>query len=160
MTTHAIPRITVRTETFQISFAEPFLAIFLSTLLVLEGLCLWAGAGSEYWLSLAFLPLLTAVLSAIGVAVLIWGYKFSVGPHGIDCYDFWCRPLTTRWDEIREVRRFRLPGLTYLQITVNDRRRALWMPLFVDDFDQLSELVDAYVGEKHPLSRQLRAHCA
>jgi hypothetical protein len=145
----------VRTETFQISFAEPFRVVFIGTLLTLEGMCVSAGAWREYWLSLGFIPLTTATLSAASVAFLIWRYKFSVGPDGLACYDFWCRPLTTTWDEMRAASLVRLPGLAYARITTSDRYRAVWLPLFVSDEESLRELVKQYAGAEHPLSQLL-----
>jgi hypothetical protein len=145
----------VRTETFQISFTEPFRIVFLGTLLTLEGTCLSAGALEEYWLSLGFIPLMTAALSAASVAFLVWRYKFSVGPEGLACYDFWCRPLTTTWDDMRSAALVRLPGLAYARIITSDRYRAVWLPLFVSDEEGLRELVRLYAGPDHPLTHQL-----
>ena len=145
-------RFSVRTEEFQISFAEPFRMIFVGTLVTLEAMCLSAGAAGEWWLLLGVLPLLTAILTAISVAIIVYRYRFSVGPEGISCYDFWCQPLTTRWDEMRSVSRIWLPGIAYARITTADRFRALWLPLFVDDLETLRELVTLHAGVSHPLT--------
>ena len=143
--------LSVRTEEFQISFAEPFRIIFVGTLLTLEAMCLSAGAVDEWWLLFGVIPLLTAVLSAVSVAVIVYRYRFSVGPEGISCYDFWCRPLTTRWEEMQSYSRIWLPGLEYARITTGDRYRALWLPLFVADGEGLREMVALHAGAGHPL---------
>ncbi|MCA9054031.1 MAG: hypothetical protein KDA75_09355 [Planctomycetaceae bacterium] len=145
-------RFSVRTEEFQISFAEPFRIISLGTLITLEVMCLSAGAAGEWWLLLGVLPALTAILSAISVAIIVYRYRFSVGPDGISCYDFWCQPLTTRWEDMQSVSRISLPGIAYARVTTNDRFRALWLPLFVDDLESLRELVTLHAGGSHPLS--------
>lgn len=145
----------VRTEEFSISFAEPFRIIFLGTLLTLEGMCLSAGAAGEWWLLVGVLPTLTCLLSALSVAVIIWRYRFSVGPDGISCFDFWCQPLTTRWEEMRSFSRIWLPGLNYARIATGDRFRALWLPLFVDDQAKLRDVVALHAGPHHPLTKLL-----
>ena len=150
----------VRTEEFQISFAEPFRIVFLGTLLTLEAMCLSAGAGGEWWLIAGVVPGLTLLLSAVSVGVIIWRYRFSVGPEGIACYDFWCRPLTTRWDDMRQLSLIWLPGLQYVRIPTNDRYRALWLPLFVADPEGLLSLVEIHAGSRHPLTRMLQQQFA
>lgn len=147
----------MRTEEFSISFAEPFRIIFLGTLLTLEGMCLSAGAAGEWWLLLGVLPTLTCLLSALSVAVIIWWFRFSVGPEGLSCYDFWCQPLTTRWEEMRGFSRIWLPGLAYIRITSSDRYCALWLPLFVNELDQLRDLVALHAGPQHPLAKLLES---
>jgi hypothetical protein len=146
----------VRTEEFVISFAEPFRVVFLGTLLTLEAMCLSAGAWGEWWLLAGVLPGLTFVLSALSVAVLVWRYRFSVGPEGISCYDFWCQPITTRWEAMHNLSRVWLPGLAYVRIGTQDRYRALWLPLFVDRLTPLAEIVELHAGLQHPLAIQLR----
>lgn len=143
---------TVRTQEFLISFAEPFRIVFLGTLLALEAMCLSSGAAGEWWLLAGVLPGLTFLLSALSVGIIVWRYRFSVGPEGISCYDFWCQPLTTRWEEMRSFSHIWLPGLAYARITTGDRYRALWLPLFVADYDGLCELVALHTGPQHPLT--------
>ena len=148
-------RFSVRDETFRLSFAEPFRVIFAGTLLALEVLCIAAGAGREFWLTLGFVPTVTGMLSAAAVVVLICRYKFSVGPEGLACYDFWCRPMTTRWNDMGNVTPIRFPGLAYVRVTTSDHCRALWLPLFVSNPGGLQELVRVHAGPDHPLSELL-----
>ena len=145
-------RFSVRTEIFSISFHEPFRAIFWSTLFTLEILTYSAGAIDEYWLVFGVLPAVTGVLAAVGVGILVWRYKFSIGPQGIDCYDFWCRPMGTRWEDMISASKFSLPGLAYARIIVRGQSRAIWLPLFVDDFREMHELVELHAGTDHPLA--------
>ncbi|MFV0442114.1 MAG: hypothetical protein ACK5Q5_00935 [Planctomycetaceae bacterium] len=145
----------VRTEEFSISFSEPFRIVFFGTLITLEAMCLSVGAAGEWWLLAGVIPAMTSVFSALSVAILVWRYRFSVGPEGISCYDFWCQPLTTKWDEMREISRIWLPGLAYLRINTDDRYRALWLPLFVAQEDELRELVALHAGPRHPLTLRL-----
>jgi hypothetical protein len=150
----------VRTEEFLISFSEPFRAVFLGTLITLEAMCFSAGAAGEWWLLAGVVPGLTFLLSAVSVGIIVWRYRFSVGPEGISCYDFWCQPLTTRWDEMRSYTHIRLPGLAYARITTDDRFRALWLPLFVARFDDLCEIVALHAGPQHPLTTLLNREAA
>lgn len=150
----------VRTEEFLISFTEPFRAVFLGTLLTLEAMCLAAGAAGEWWLLTGVVPGLTLLLSALSVGVIIWRYRFTVGPEGIACYDFWCRPLTTRWSEMQQASLIWLPGLRYIRIPANDRYRALWLPLFVADPEGLLNLVEIHAGSTHPVTQLLREQFA
>ena len=150
----------VRTEEFCISFSEPFRIVFLGTLLTLEGMCLSSGAAGEWWLLAGVLPVLSCLFSAASVAVMIWRYRFTVGPEGIACYDFWCRPMTTRWEEMRGFRRIALPGIAYVRITTDDRFRALWLPLFVADLERLRNLVALQRGPQHPLTTILDREAA
>lgn len=145
----------VRTEEFQISFPEPFRIVFLGTLLILEALCLSAGVRDEWWLLVGVVPLLTCLLSAVSIGIIVWRYKFSVGPDEIACYDFWCQPLTTPWVEMGAVRRVWLPGLTYARINTRDRFRALWLPLFVADPERLRDMIHLHAGPQHPLTQLL-----
>lgn len=153
-------RYSVRTEVFQISFAEPFRVVFIYTLILLEAMCLLSGASEELWLILGCVPVLTAVLSAVAIGVLCWRYKFSVAPEGLACYDFWCRPLRTNWDSIVQVRRFSMLGLTYLRLKNASGGKEVWLPLFVDRYGTLLEIVTLYAGESHPISIALQAEFA
>jgi hypothetical protein len=46
-----------------------------------------------------------------------------------------------------------LPGLAYARVVARGRRRALWLPLFVADYDLLLALIAIHGGPQHPLLR-------
>ncbi|MEZ6067653.1 MAG: hypothetical protein R3B90_18525 [Planctomycetaceae bacterium] len=148
-------RQSVRTEEFSIRFAEPFLVTFIGTLAVLVGMCAQAGAVREYWLLLGVLPAFALVFCAVATAVMVWRYKFTVGPRGISSYDFWCRPNSIAWEEMTRVSRIWLPGLSYLRVRVAGTYRDLWLPMFIDEPLELARLVNEYAGPDHPLALAL-----
>lgn len=148
----------VRTVEFQLAFSELFRVVFLASLVSLEAACLWIGGASEWWLLVGVLPPMIALLSALSVGLLIWRFRFTIGPEGIACYDFWCRPITTPWDEMQQVSRIALPGLAYVRITSTGRRQALWLPLFVPDVEGLQQVVSLHAGPSHPLTRLLHGY--
>jgi hypothetical protein len=153
--TYSALRRTVRTQEFQISFMEPFRVVLAGALLALEAVSIATEGFSDLWLLLGVLPAVTAVLSAISIGLIVWQYRFTVGPEGIQCYDFWCRPVTTRWEEMQWVRRIWLPGMAYARIGGGPRQRSLWLPLFGTRAEELEQLVALQAGDRHPLTQLL-----
>ena len=148
-------RISLRSEPFRISFEEPFRAVFGLALIGAVG---WfVSQGITHYVILGLLvPVVTGVLSAIGIEILRRQYLFQVGPEGLTCYNFWGFKRTIPWATMRIVRRFDLFGLTYLRIQADQLRSEIWLPLFVDRYALLLDLVGAHVDDQHPLMVQLR----
>ena len=148
-------RISLRTEAFRISFEEPFRAVFALALMGALGWFVFQGITNYVVLGLA-IPVATGIMSAIGIEILRRMYHFSITPEGLSCFDFWGFQRTIPWNAMRSVRRFDLFGLSYLRVSSDQLRSDLWLPLFVERFDLLQDLVGAHVDEHHPLARQLQ----
>ena len=148
-------RISVRSEAFRISFEEPFRAVFGLALIGAVG---WfVSQGITHYVILGLLvPVVTGILSAVGIEFLRRQYLFQVGPEGLTCYNFWGFKRTIPWSSMRSVRLFQLLGLRYLRIEAGQLRSDIWLPLFVEKYDVLVDLVGAHVDENHPLMVQLR----
>ena len=138
------------------SFEEPFRAVFGLALIGTIGWFLLQGI-THYVILGLMIPVATGLLSAIGIEILRRRYKFQITPEGLSCYDFWGVKRTIPWRAMRTVRRFRLVGLSYLRITADHLRSDIWLPLFVERYDVLTDLVGAHVDENHPLAVQLRS---
>lgn len=151
-----VMRISFRREEFRMAFEKPFRVVFLSSLLVVEPICIVYCGIENPIVILAWLPLLTGMLAAIAVLLLSTLFRFEIGPRGIACYDFWCHPQSTSWDEIGNVSTFSLLGLTYLRLHPREEGRTIWVPAFVDREPQFDELLQTHAGHDHPVSRQLR----
>ena len=148
-------RISLRSEAFRISFEEPFRAVFALTLMGTAGWFVLQGI-THYLVLGLMIPLSTGVMSAVGIEILRRRYKFQITPEGLTCYDFWGVRRTIPWSSMRVVRRFDLFGLSYLRIGAEQLRSDLWLPLFVERYEVLQDLVGAHVDEQHPLAVQLK----
>lgn len=147
-------RISLRSEAFRISFEEPFRAVFALALLGAVGWSVSQGISNYVILGLA-IPLATGLMSAISIEVLRRRYLFYISPEGLSCYNFWGFQRTIPWNSMRTVRRFSLFGLSYLRITADGLSSDIWLPLFVDRYPLLLDLVKAHVNDQHPLAAQL-----
>ncbi len=148
-------RISLRSQTFRVSFEEPFRAVFALALLGVIGWFL-ANEVTNYVILGLMVPVATGGLSAVGIELLRRRYLFSVGPEGLTCYNFWGLQRTIPWPSMQRVRKFQLLGLIYLRISADQQRSDIWLPLFVDRYELLLDLVGAHVDEHHPLMLQLR----
>ena len=148
-------RISLRSESFRISFEEPFRAVFG---LALIGTVSWFFLqGITHYVVLGLMiPLATGIMSAVGIEILRRRYMFQITPAGLTCYDFWGLRQSIPWSSMRTVRRFDLFGLSYLRIGADQLRSNIWLPLFVERYDILQDLVGAHVDEQHPLAVQLQ----
>lgn len=149
----AAVRISFREEDFQIRFHEPFRLVFFCALAVSE--CFFFAAGEvSYLVALVIGPAAIAALCGTAVAAMSWRYRFEIGPEGIDCYDAWCRPHRTGWNSVTGFRYVNYFGVDYLLVHNRDSR-AIWLPLFVDRYDVLRDMLITYAGPKHALAEQL-----
>ena len=152
-------RISLRSQTFRVSFEEPFRAVFALSLLGAIGWFLANGITNYVILGL-MVPVTTAGLAAAGIELLRRRYLFTVGPEGLTCYNFWGLQRTIPWRTMQRVRQFQLFGLSYLRISAEQQRSDIWLPLFVDRYELLLDLVGAHVDEQHPLMLKLRLAAA
>ncbi len=148
-------RISLRSESFRISFEEPFRVVFALALMAVLGWFVSEGITNYVVLGLA-IPLATGIMSAVSIEILRRLYLFYIKPEGLSCYNFWGFQRTIPWNSMRSVRGFSLFGLRYLRITAEGLKSDIWLPLFVDRLALLRNLVDAHVEEQHPLAVQLR----
>ena len=148
-------RISLRSEAFRITFEEPFRAVFALALIGAMSWFLFQGV-TQYVVLGLMVPVTTGVMAAVGIEILRRRYKFQIAPEGLTCYDFWGLRKTISWNSMRVVRRFSLFGLSYLRITADQMRSDIWLPLFVERYDLLTDLVGAHVDESHPLASQLK----
>lgn len=144
-------RISLRTEEFRISFEEPFRVVFGLAVIGAVGGFLMQGVANYVVLGLV-VPLITGVMSAVGIEILRRRYKFQVGPEGVSCYNFWGLKRTIPWDSIQVVRPFKMFGLEYLRIEATGLRSDIWLPMFVDHERVLADLILAHASEPHPLA--------
>ncbi len=147
-------RISLRSEAFRVSFEEPFRAVFGLALIGTVGWFLLQGI-THYVILGLMIPVATGLLSAVGIEILRRRYTFQIAPEGLTCYDFWGVQRTIPWGTMRGVRKFHLFGLSYLRITADQVRSDIWLPLFVERYGVLTDLVRAHVDEQHPLAIQL-----
>ncbi|MFO1008149.1 MAG: hypothetical protein U0929_19475 [Planctomycetaceae bacterium] len=148
-------RISLRKEAFQISFEEPFRTVFALALIGALGWFVTQGVTNYMILGLV-IPVITGVMSAASIEILRRRYLFYVSPEGLACYNFWGFQRTIPWNSMRSVKRFSLFGLSYLRITADGLSSEIWLPLFVDRYALLQDLIEAHVDEQHPLAEQLR----
>ncbi len=148
-------RISLRSQAFRISFEEPFRVVF-GLALIGTVVWFWSQGVTQYVILGLVVPVVTGILSAIGIEFLRRRYMFQVGPEGLTCYNFWGFQKTIPWQSIQQVRRFQLFGLSYLRIEADQQRSDIWLPLFVDRYNVLVDLVGAHVDEYHPLAIQLK----
>jgi hypothetical protein len=148
-------RISLRSEAFRITFEEPFRAVFGLALIGATSWFLLQGI-TQYVILGLIVPVTTGIMAAVGVEILRRQYQFQIAPQGLSCYDFWGRRKTIPWSSMRTVRRFSLFGLSYLRISADQLRSDIWLPLFVERDDILTDLIGAHVDESHPLAIQLK----
>lgn len=143
-----------RKENFRVSFLEPFVIVFVAAMIVCEAFFVLMGNSSPQVL-FVFVPVTVSSLCTIAILFLQSRYKFGLGPDGIECYDFWCRPSNAGWDEVQDIRLVRTAGLEYLQIFMNDRSQAIWIPLFVKRYSTLQQLMMTYTHHSFVLHDKL-----
>lgn len=137
-----VVRISFREEAFQVRFQEPFRMTFFLTVLVGEVFLLYSGSTSLIY-PVLLVPLFAAVWCAVAILFVSWRYQFQIGPEGIECYDFWCQPQSTNWQSITGCRYVSGFGLEYLLISSTESR-PIWVPLFVERYDILRDLLVCY----------------
>lgn len=146
--------ISVRRENFRVTFLHPFLVVFCSALLVCECFFLLIGhSGSQ--VAFVIIPGIVLLLCVAAVVILQMRFQVGMGPEGIRCYDFWCRPLQTDWEQIRDVRVVRTAGLEYLQVLLMGNSRSIWIPLFVYRSRLLKSLMLTYTRHSCELQQKL-----
>lgn len=146
--------ISFRKEDFRVSFLAPFLVVFVSALLVCELFFIVTGNNSFQVLFL-LVPGIVLVLCSSAILIIQGRYKFDIGPDGISCYNFWCRPIETSWDSIEDWRVVRTAGLSYLQVSVRNTKETIWIPLFVKRELTLRKMLATYTHNSRELYQKL-----
>lgn len=143
-----------RKEDFRVTFLAPFLVIFLSALAVSELFFILSGNNDFQTLAL-LVPGIVLVLCSSAVLIIQSRYKFDVGPEGIHCYNFWCRPIETSWDSIEDLKLVKTAGLSYLQVFVRGNSQTIWIPMFVKRDLALKNLIVTYTHQSRDIHSKL-----
>ena len=152
-------RISFRREDFRMSIGRPFCIVMVGALVLSE--CWFAIQGQNESLQtfLLSIPLATAALGALFLLLLSLKYHLVIGPDGIDNYNYRWQPQRTPWQEISDARFFSLFGLEYLLVNTAERRRPIWIPLFVHRYDRFRDLMVTYADATHELDDKLEETC-
>jgi hypothetical protein len=142
--------VSVRTDRFHMSMAQPFRTVFLGALGLHEAYFFSQGIQDPLSLGLV-VPAMVLGLSLVGVAVVVSMVCFEVGPQGIRCVDLWWRRQDRTWDEITNVRIVHLLGMRYARIESQGGKRALWLPLFVRTAELLEDSLQLHAPQGHPV---------
>lgn len=143
-------RVSVRTDRFHMSIAQPFRTVFLGALGLHEAYFFSQGVHDPLSLGIV-VPAMVLGMSLVGAAIVVSMFCFEVGPQGIGCVDLWCRRRDQTWDEMTEVRVIRLLGMRYARIGSRGGKRPLWLPLFVRTAEQLEDSLQLHAPQGHPL---------
>ena len=95
-----------------------------------------------------------AALLALPIDWAVGNSRWDVDAAGIGGRDNWNVYRRIAWGEIRSVSRLPLPGYPFVWVNATDRRRAMWVPLFLSDMAGFRAAVAHYAGADNPL-RQL-----
>ena len=107
---------------------------------VLVSTILFVTAPLSFLLSLAFILLYSVAFSNEGI------YSYSV--LGTKCF--------LRWDDILQVRRFKLLNLTYLRIYSKADKNVLWLPLFQSQPAEFMREIGKFAPPGCPIRNHLR----
>jgi hypothetical protein len=143
-------------HTFRITFWRPWLlavAVLAVLALVAAGGFMMSGQPA----SIAVIAGGLAVAAALVALPIGWGISSShwdVDAAGLGGRDNWHVYRRVEWDEIRSVSRSSLPGYPLVWINTADQRRAMWVPLFLNDMAGFRTAVARHASPDNPL-RQL-----
>ena len=143
-----------RREDFRVAMGRPFWPVCIGALLASEALQILPGTASLHVLVFV-VPIAVIVLCALILMLMAMLYRVEVGPEGIHCYDVWSRPRHASWSTITRARMVRLFGLDYLVIHSQDRRRPLWIPMFVSRDHLFRDMLITYTDATHGLQQKL-----
>jgi hypothetical protein len=152
------------TDTFRIPFWRMYLpaAVCAQVLFVpLMALMFRVTTGSVGWNVRTRIELY--VLAAAAVAgllvpaflVYVRFFRVRAMADGLTCPNDLGKLTTAPWGSITRVRRFILPGFSYLLISITGSRFKLWLPLFLDRFPEFVASVEEHAGSDHVLYQHL-----
>ena len=64
--------------------------------------------------------------------------------------------MTASWEEMVRASAFSFLGLSYVRIVLSKGRRAIYLPLFVERFEEMAQLICHHAGAAHPVARELQ----
>lgn len=86
-----------------------------------------------------------------------WFGQIELSGTGIRSSDSLGRTRLVEWEDMRECREVNLFGFRYMKIFSYGKRMPLWIPLFLDNFEDFRCRVITYTDEGNPLSDQFEA---
>jgi hypothetical protein len=128
--------------------------VALGALLTSEAIFILPGHANPQTLFL-MIPALVLLLCGIFLLILFKRCHLDVGPEGIDCYHLWRGRQHTNWQDVHGARLFRFLGLDYLLLEIENRKRPLWLPLFVHRYDLFRDLFTTYAALAEDLEAEL-----
>ena len=145
------------------TFRSQFLPVFL-TLAVLAGLvgggALWLTDGSDIDpIGAAVAGGILVISASLWTRRLIARYPVLVSPGGLRAYglrgglsgdEHWLE-----WAAITRVSRFSLLSIRCLVLRTHHSTRRYWIPLHVVEARRFRDMVNAYAGRTHPVTRVL-----
>jgi hypothetical protein len=144
-------------HTFRITFWRPWLlavAILAVPALVAAGRFTMSGQLAAAVAVVGGL-VVVAALVALPISWAVGSSRWDIDAAGIGGRDNWHVYRRVGWDEIHSVSRSSLPGYPYVWINTADRRRIIWVPLFLSDMAGFRAAVARHATPDNPLRRQL-----
>lgn len=138
MPVDGVVRICLRHEDFRMAFAGVFQLLLLLTLSITE--VYFVLAGQPLFILLVVVPVVLSLLSLFASLAICWSFHFEVGPQGLDCFTL-IGTEHVNWSDVKASRLVGFFGLEWLVIQTHDKRRALWLPLFVGRYALLRDLL-------------------
>ena len=146
---------------FRISWVRPWLlaAVILAVPAAVAALATVARGGR----ATALLGIVAgwAVASAVvlvPIALTARTSRWDLDGAGIGGRDNWHVYRRVAWPEIRSVSPLRIPGYRLVHVNTATRRKAIWVPLFLDDMASFRAAVRRYAAADNPLRRFLEEH--
>jgi hypothetical protein len=143
-------------NTFRITFWRPWLlavAILAVPALVVAGALAISGQFAAAAVVAGGLAVIAALL-ALPIGWMVGSSRWDVDAAGIGGRDNWNVYRRVGWHEIRSVSRVSVPGYPHVWLSTADRRRAIWVPLFLSNMAGFRAAVARYASPDNPL-RQL-----
>jgi len=146
-----VVKLSFRDADFQMRFYEPFRLVFVGAqLTVVSILAIEESLDIALFLILLLLPV-SAVLACVATWIMTAQFKFQAGPEGIRCMNIWCKNQLVPWENIERIAKFNFAGMRYLRIWGSGDRLPIWLPMFIKQRDEFTELVANYVEADHEL---------
>ena len=144
-------------HTFRITFWRPWLlavAILAVPALAAAGRFMMSGQVRAA-VTVAGGLVVAAALVALPIGWAVGNSRWDVDAAGIGGRDNWNVYRRIGWSEIRSVSRLPLPGYPLVWVNATDRRRAIWVPLFLSDMAGFRAAVARHASSDNPLRQVL-----
>lgn len=111
-------------------------------------------------LALAIALLVAALIGAGWTAIAVSYFKVYVYSDRLRGCSFWGRYLDVKWEDIETITAWNFAGLKHLRVHIKRHGSSIWLPLFLNDMSQFTELVAHHAGPDNLLTRCLRVNLA